>query len=159
MFDKTHPTIPGDRVVAFAKDWIGTPYHHQAARKKAGTDCLGFIRGLWEELNGYTPEHPPAYSPSWGEYGKEELMLEAAKRNLVMKDEALHGLTLPPARRVWEPGDILLFRHKINMVAKHCAVVSGPGTMVHAYSGVGVTETGIGIWETRVAGIFAFPSL
>jgi NlpC/P60 family putative phage cell wall peptidase len=159
MFDKTHPTIPGDRVVAAAKEWMGTPYHHQAAKKGAGTDCLGFIRGLWEELNGFTPEHPPAYSPSWGEYGKEELMLEAAKRNLVMKDEALYGLTLPPARRLWAPGDILLFRHKINMVAKHCAVVSGSGTMVHAYSGVGVTETGIGIWETRVAGIFAFPSL
>ena len=153
-----HAIAPGDHIVALARGWIGTPYHHQASTKGAGTDCLGLVRGLWRELYGEASERPPTYTPSWGEFGREELLLEGARRNLVLIDEAEHGLGLPPKRRVWQPGFILLFRQKINMVAKHCAIVSGPEMMVHAYSGVGVAETSIGVWGTRVAGIFAFPS-
>lgn len=33
-------------VVAEARDWIGTPYRHQASVKHAGCDCLGLIRGV-----------------------------------------------------------------------------------------------------------------
>ena len=39
MTDRT--IMPGERVVALARDWIGTPYHHQEARKRVGADCLG----------------------------------------------------------------------------------------------------------------------
>ena len=33
-------------VVAHARAWIGTPYHHQASHIGVGTDCLGLIRGV-----------------------------------------------------------------------------------------------------------------
>ena len=72
MTDRT--IMPGAGVVALARGWIGTPYHHQAARQRVGTDCLGLIRGLWRELYGAEAESPPAYTPDWGEYGREELL-------------------------------------------------------------------------------------
>jgi NlpC/P60 family putative phage cell wall peptidase len=49
-------------IIAEARAWIGTPYHHQAARKGVGCDCLGLVRGVWRATYGADPEHPPAYS-------------------------------------------------------------------------------------------------
>ena len=84
--------------------------------------------------------------------------MDGARRNLVPVEEAAHGLTLPPGGRVWQPGSVLLFRAKLHAVAKHCGVASGPERMIHAYSGVGVRETAIGVWGGRVAAVFAFPA-
>ena len=40
------------QILTAAKDWIGTPYLHQASVKHHGCDCLGFIRGLWRDTIG-----------------------------------------------------------------------------------------------------------
>jgi cell wall-associated NlpC family hydrolase len=40
------------RVVALARTWLGTPYHHQASLRGAGADCLGLLRGVYAELYG-----------------------------------------------------------------------------------------------------------
>lgn len=37
-------------IVAQARGWIGTPFHHQARLKKVGCDCLGLIVGVVDEL-------------------------------------------------------------------------------------------------------------
>lgn len=37
-------------IVAQARSWIGTPFHHQARLKKVGCDCLGLIVGVVDEL-------------------------------------------------------------------------------------------------------------
>ena len=34
-------------ILTEARDWIGTPYQHQASLKGAGCDCLGLVRGVW----------------------------------------------------------------------------------------------------------------
>ena len=47
------------QILTAAKDWIGTPYLHQASVKHHGCDCLGFIRGLWRDTIGAEPESPP----------------------------------------------------------------------------------------------------
>ena len=44
-----------EQIVAAARGWAGTPYHHQASVKGVGCDCLGLIRGLWRELVGDEP--------------------------------------------------------------------------------------------------------
>ena len=33
-------------IVAAARSWRGTPYHHQASLKGVGSDCLGLITAL-----------------------------------------------------------------------------------------------------------------
>ena len=50
----THPYV-----VALARAWLGTPYHHQASLRGVGTDCLGLVRGVWRELYGSEPRPSP----------------------------------------------------------------------------------------------------
>lgn len=136
-------------VVAEARKWLKTPYHHQAMKLGAGVDCLGLVRGVYVGLYGDDPEQPPAYSPEWGESDGRELMLQAARRHLV---------EVPG--KVWALGDVLLFRMKAGVSAKHCAIVSGDDMMIHAYSAIGVVETSIGSWWSRhVAGVFTYPGV
>ena len=52
-------------IVAEARSWLGTPYHHQASRKGAGADCLGLVRGVWRTFLGEEPEAAPVYSADW----------------------------------------------------------------------------------------------
>ena len=85
--------------------------------------------------------------------------MDAAKCHLVEVATAPLGYYLPLADREWAPGDVLLFRARLGVVAKHCGIAAGPDSMIHSISGVGVCETSIGIWGSRVAGVFKFPGL
>jgi NlpC/P60 family putative phage cell wall peptidase len=140
----------GQRIVVAARGWIGTPYQHQAACKGAGCDCLGLIRGLWQEVLGQEPERPPAYSMDWSEPARIEALWEAAKRHLRPKavtDEA--------------PGDVFLFRMRDGSVAKHLGVagrIGAQATFIHAYSGHGVVESPLSApWRRRIVARFEFP--
>ena len=140
----------GERVVAAARGWIGTPYRHQASCRAVGCDCLGLVRGVWREVMGAEPERPPAYTPDWAEATGEERMLAAAARHMVRVEAGA------------QPGDVLLFRMLERGPAKHAAILVSDrlagGTVVHAYSGHGVCETRLGeAWLRRLAGIFRFP--
>lgn len=43
-------------VVAQARSWINTPYHHQARLRGVGADCAGLIIGVARELHLVAPE-------------------------------------------------------------------------------------------------------
>src|SRR5690606_41560553 len=68
------------RVVEIAREWVGTPYRHQASAKGAGTDCLGLLRGVWREIYGAEPEPVPAYTADWSEPDGAERLWQAARR-------------------------------------------------------------------------------
>lgn len=141
-----------ERVLAEARDWIGTPYLHQCATKGAGTDCLGLLRGVWRAVYGAEPEAVPAYTQDWAEPSGEELLWQAARRHLRPK---------PLAEAA--PGDVLLFRMREGAVAKHLGLQARIGTapsFIHAYTGHGVIESPLsGPWARRIAARFAFPDL
>lgn len=130
------------------RSWIGTPYIHQASLKGVGADCLGLVRGIWRHLYGDEPEVVPAYSPDWGEANGNETILEAAKRNFVkVDDEAM-------------PTDLLVFRWRQGVIAKHVGIFTGNGKFIHAYEGAGVVEANLGNhWKKRIVGIYRFPIL
>ncbi|MBL4627131.1 MAG: peptidase [Roseicyclus sp.] len=137
-------------VVAVAREWLGTPYVHQASCKGAGCDCLGLLLGLWREFHGTLPAPVPAYTNDWSETSGEERLLETARAYLAEKP-------------LWDaaPGDILIFRMRRCAVAKHVGVqtqITPTPRFLHAYSGRGVTE---GVltppWARRVAARFVFP--
>lgn len=134
----THP------VVIEAREWLGTPYRHQHSTKGVGCDCLGLLRGVYRAVVGPEPETPPPYSPSWGEVGDTEYMLEAARR------------WLRPATGAWQPGDVLVFRMRRSMIAKHCGIVTGDTGFIHADSiSRCVIEAQLDSqWRARVAGAF-----
>src|ERR1700761_4219303 len=91
--------IDRDDIVRIARDWIGTPYAHQASLKGVGCDCLGLLRGVWRELYGREPEVPPPYSPDWAEGKGEETLYLALARHLT---------EIHPVRIL--PGNVVLFR-------------------------------------------------
>jgi NlpC/P60 family putative phage cell wall peptidase len=134
-------------IVAEARDWIGTPYRHQASLKGVGCDCLGLVRGVWRALYGDEPEQVPAYSRDWAEATFRETLAEAGARHLI---------AVPP--HACQPGDVLLFRWRAGMVAKHAAILSGDGTMIHAHDGAAVAEVAFAPWwRRRLAYAFRFP--
>lgn len=139
-------SAPG-RIVAAARGWIGTPYLHQASLKGTGTDCLGLVRGVWREVMGDEPEQPPAYQPGWAEMGGGEAMAEAARRHLI---------EIPCAE--FMAGDVLLFRWRPHLPAKHAGIAVSSGAMVHAQEEAFVTEIALSNWWLRhLAFAFRFP--
>lgn len=135
-------------ILAEAREWIGTPYQHQASVKGAGCDCLGLIRGVWRALYGREPEAAPAYTPDWAERAGEETLLAAAQRHLQ---------ELPIAQA--SPGDVLLFRMDAQSPAKHAAILDEE-ELIHAYWGRAVVRSRFAPWwRARCAAAFAFPGV
>jgi NlpC/P60 family putative phage cell wall peptidase len=136
-------------IVDAARLWLGTPYHHQASLCGVGSDCLGLVRGVWRDLYGAEPEAPPPYSPSWAESLGEETLAAAALRHL-----------RPLARDAVRPGDVLLFRWRGHLPAKHCAILTAPDRILHAHDGAEVSEVAFTSWWRRhLSHAFSFPEV
>ncbi|MEM7775751.1 MAG: NlpC/P60 family protein [Pseudomonadota bacterium] len=136
-------------VIACARAWIGTPYHHQASARGFGTDCLGLVRGVWRELYGEDAERPPAYSRDWAEARGDEPLLAAAARHL---------RPVPTTDRAG--GDVVIFRYRAHWPAKHVGILTNVDQFVHAVEGAPVAEIDLAPWwQRRIAGVFAFPEV
>jgi NlpC/P60 family putative phage cell wall peptidase len=136
-------------IVAEARAWISTPYRHQASLRGVGCDCLGLLRGLWRALIGPEPESPGAYSADWAEAGGIEALMEAAHRNLV-----------PISDGAFREGDVLLFRFRQNVPAKHIGIATSATSMVHAHEAACVAEVPIiPFWRRRITATYSFPGV
>lgn len=136
-------------VLAEATDWLGTPYRHGASRKGVGCDCLGLVLGIWRALYDHEPETPSIYAPDWAELSTNEPLLEAAHRHMQ-----------PVADRDPLPGDLLVFRWRPEMAAKHLGIMSSDHRFIHAYQGHCVLSSAlVPQWRRRIAGVFLFPDL
>ena len=136
-----------EKTVEVARQWIGTPYVHQASLKHAGCDCLGLLRGIWRELYGEEPEEIPPYSLDWAEATGAEILYMALKRHA-------HEI----GARDIAAGDIVLFRMQQRGPAKHCGVIAakeGQRTLIHARQNRRVSEEPFSaFWRSKLA--FAF---
>lgn len=137
-------------VVDIARQWIGTPYVHQAAQRGAGCDCLGLLRGVWAEYSGTPPVPVPPYTPDWSEpQGRETLWDELGAR-----------LRRKP-RAEAAAGDVVLFRMAHGAVAKHVGLQAEIGahpSFIHSYQGHGVIESALTApWSRRLVARFAVP--
>lgn len=133
-------------VIAEARRWVGTPYHHQASRIGAGCDCLGLVRGIWRGVTGPEIIIVPAYSRDWGEAGGREVLI-AALRTVMIEIAA-------PA-----PGALTMFRMSFCNVAKHTAVMTNENTIIHATERSGVIEEPLtAAWRRLAVASFQFPS-
>lgn len=135
-------------LVSAARGWLGTPYRHQASLRGIGCDCLGLVRGLWRDCIGPEPEPPPPYAPDWAEAGGEEQLARAYARFFLPVPVAAAG-----------PGDVVLFRWRTGLPAKHCGVLTTPQTMIHAHDGLAVTEVPLSLWRRRLVLAFRFPGV
>jgi NlpC/P60 family putative phage cell wall peptidase len=135
-------------IVAATREWVGTPYRHQAATRGGGCDCLGLLRGVWRSLYGDEPMAVPNYRADWRD-GRHADELQAAAEELLVRIEG------EP-----RPGHVLLFRLGRSSTPRHCGIAVGAGRFVHAQEGLGVIEVNLTEgWVKRVAGLYDFPGV
>lgn len=136
-----------EEVLSEAERWIGTPYRHGASTRGVSCDCLGLVRGVWRALYGDEPEAPGAYAPDWAEVSTGDPMLEAASRYMIRQ-----------ASPVPMPGDLVVFRWRAGLAAKHLGIMARDNRFIHAYQGHSVMASAlVPQWRNRIAGIFIFP--
>ena len=135
-------------IINEARSWLGTPYHHQAALKGIGCDCIGLLRGIFAAFGGIV-DLPADYSPSWHVHRAEERLREGLSR---------YGTEIPLLSA--RPGDILLFGIGRGPAA-HGAVLIEPDIMIHAYAEAGavIASRLAGRWLQWRRSAFVFPGV
>ena len=108
-------------VVAAARLWLGTPYHHMADIRGVGVDCAMILVRVFCDLGFVAPFDPRPYTRDWMLHRDDE-------RYLGFLLASAHEVTTPA------PGDVMLFR--IGRCYAHGGVVTGaePLTLLHAYA-------------------------
>jgi NlpC/P60 family putative phage cell wall peptidase len=137
------------RIVAAARGWIGTPYRHQAALKGVGCDCLGLLIGIWREIVGEGPVSIPPYTPDWAEASGREIFADELRK-------CLAEIAVSEARE----GDVVLFRWRAHLPAKHGGVLVARDRMIHAQARAVVAEVPLSNWwRRRMAYGLRFPPI
>ena len=113
------------RIVAAAREWLGTPYHHHARVKHAGADCAMFPLAVYQECGVLPLDYqPPEYSVQWHLHRSEELYLKEIRRFV----SEIEG---PP-----QPADFIVFR--FGRTYSHGAIVVEWPIVIHSYIPHGV---------------------
>lgn len=135
-------------LLAEARSWLGTPWHHQAAVKGAGCDCIGFVRGAAEPFIGKV-EHRMDYAATWPLYRAESLLYAEFKpRAKEIKPEKA------------KPGDVLLFGVGKGP-AHHCGYVAEGDRLLHCYREAGkvVEQDLTDFWRSKIRHAFRLPGI
>ena len=107
------------RVVAEARAWLGTPYHHRACLKGVGVDCAQLPIGVWAAVGLIEAFDTGDYPADWHLHREEERYAGFVLR---FADEIAAGEA--------QPGDLILF--KFGRAFSHGAILVAPGVVVHA---------------------------
>lgn len=133
-------TEPRLRVLAEARSWLGTPYHHMGRVKGAGADCLTLLAEVYERAGTIGHVDIPFYPPDWHLHREVERYLEGLlgyAREIPWEP----GAQAPRAGRGQAPaqaGDIALF--KMGRCFAHGAIVTAWPKLIHALAGACVLE-------------------
>ncbi len=134
-------------IVAEARTWIGTRFHHQARLKGVGVDCAGVVMGTAQSL-GLFAEDVQGYArhPDGG-----QLETECARQ--------MEQIPVADA----QAGDVLLF--KFDSEPQHLAIIGdyvhGGLSIIHAYSVArNVVETRLDdTWRSRITAAYKLKGL
>lgn len=134
------------QIIDEAREWLGTPFHHQGRLKGVGVDCVGLIIGVGRALNlqkDYIDE---------GDYSNIPDGSMEAKVNDVL-------IRIPRDYR--QPGDIVHFAW--TAIPQHLGILTDQNTVIHAlgHDGHGkVVETHLAPAHLkRVRAVFRFPEV
>jgi NlpC/P60 family putative phage cell wall peptidase len=131
-----------------ARSWLGTPWHHQAAVKGAGCDCIGFVRGVAEPFIGKV-DHRMDYAATWPLYRAEQLLYAEFKAR---------AKEIRPERA--KPGDVLLFGVGKGP-AHHCGYLAENDRLLHCYREAGqvVEQDLTDFWRSKIRHAFRLPGI
>lgn len=136
-------------VVAEAKTWLRTPWHHEARVKGSGVDCAQFLIGVYAGVGlvpAITTEH---YPHDWHLHRDEPRFLAYLLQFADPVDAPL-------------PGDVAMFQYGRH--AAHGAIVideAGP-TIIHAWRDermVTLTDLSVSPLRERLAGYYRLKGL
>ena len=116
-----------NNIVAQARSWIGTPFHHQARLKKIGCDCLGLIVGVVDEL-----ELKDKNGVKLAAYDEVTYSKEPDGEYLIQKLVDVLAEIAPEEMRA---GDLALFKVREN--PQHLAILTdyeGGLGMIHSFA-------------------------
>jgi NlpC/P60 family putative phage cell wall peptidase len=108
-------------IVAAARSWVGTPYHHAADVKGVGVDCAMILVRVYCDLGLIEPFDPRPYTRDWMLHRDDERYLQF----LLCRTQIVAA---PGA------GDVIVFR--VGRCFAHGGIVTRtePLTIVHAYA-------------------------
>jgi NlpC/P60 family putative phage cell wall peptidase len=110
-------------VIAEARRWLGTPYHHMGRIRGVGVDCVMLLAEVYAAV-GVLPEIAIGYYPQdWHMHRSEELYLDGLKKYSMRIDSP-------------QPGDVAMF--KFGRTESHGAIVVAWPQVIHALMGRGV---------------------
>jgi NlpC/P60 family putative phage cell wall peptidase len=134
-----------DLIIAEARSWIGTPFHHQGRVKGAGVDCIGLGIGVGKALGLVPPEF---------EFTGYRRTPTGRTLIDVMRDSGLVDEVYEP-----HPGDILVF--KIDQDPQHVAFLTDSNTLIHSYAQARkVCEARYdSVWRKRYVTAFKFKGI
>lgn len=115
-------------VVAAARTWVGTPYHHRAKLKGKGVDCIMLLVAAFEEAAVLHAIEVPRYVMQWHMHRNAEKYLEG----LLQYCQELAPEETP------QPGDIVLW--KFGRCFSHGGIVSAWPRLIHAWVKTGCVE-------------------
>lgn len=123
-------TTTRPQIVAAARGWLNTPFHHQARLKGVGVDCIGLVIGVARELALIAPDFDIAAYPRVPD-GKT--LLPMARQYMAEIDRA-----------AMQPGDVVVV--SFDKEPQHFGVLGeyrhGGLSIIHAASDPGrVIET------------------
>ena len=134
-------------LIAEARSWLGTPWHHQASVRGVGCDCAGLVRGVGNALGLMNCCEGASGAEEFEGYGRRpepKRMLRALDRFM---DRRLPGQIYP--------GDVLLLR--FDRDPQHLAILTDENSMVHALIKNGVVEHRLSAdWRARVVAAWSY---
>lgn len=128
------------RVVAEARGWLRTPYHHMGRIRGAGVDCATLLAEVYARAGVLPGVDVPFYPPDWHLHRDSERYLDfvlahAVEISLASHDGSRPNSPLACAARVPNPADLALWR--FGRCFSHGAIVIDWPLVIHAYAGRG----------------------
>jgi cell wall-associated NlpC family hydrolase len=112
-------------VVAEARTWLGTRFHHEADVKGGGVDCAMLLVRCFVDTGILAPFDPRPYPIHWHLHQTEERYLSWLAKFAYPTDNP-------------QPGDVVIWR--VGNTFSHAAIVSVWPRVIHAYSPAGGVE-------------------
>lgn len=113
-------------MIAEARTWLGTPYHHAANVKGVGVDCAMLLVEVFRAVGLVAADFDPRpYPRAWYLHRDEERFM---------------GFLLDQSQRTEDPqaGDVVLYR--FGRTASHGAILIDDDYVIHAYQPAGKVE-------------------
>lgn len=104
-------------ILAAARSWLRTPWHHRARVKGAGVDCAQYPIAVYAEAGHIEAFDTGEYPPDWMMHRSEERFLDIVRRYADQVDSPL-------------PGDLVVYL--VGRCFSHGAIVVEWPSIIHA---------------------------